>query len=89
MAKSYSREEAIKITKEYFGITIEEAIKVVDRNDFSDAAIDKMESANEKLYNLKNDYRNQPRMSMYERTKQAVYATGNKWAIENFHATHD
>ena len=28
-------------------------------------------------------------MSSYERTKAAVYATGNKWAIENFHATHD
>jgi len=25
----------------------------------------------------------------YERTKRQVYATGNKWAIENFHATHD
>ena len=23
-----------------------------------------------------------------ERTRQAVYATGNKWAIENFEATH-
>lgn len=23
-----------------------------------------------------------------ERTKRAVYATGNKWAIENFNATH-
>jgi len=30
-----------------------------------------------------------PRMSHYERTRAAVYATGNKWAIENFHATHD
>lgn len=29
------------------------------------------------------------RESMYERTKRQVYATGNKWAIENFHATHD
>ena len=27
--------------------------------------------------------------SAYERTKAQVYATGNKWAIENFHATHD
>ena len=27
--------------------------------------------------------------SAYERTRAAVYATGNKWAIENFHATHD
>jgi len=30
-----------------------------------------------------------PPMSAYERTKAQVYATGNKWAIENFHATHD
>ena len=28
-------------------------------------------------------------LSPYERTKAQVYATGNKWAIENFHATHD
>jgi hypothetical protein len=31
----------------------------------------------------------EPRESIYERTKREVYATGNKWAIENFHATHD
>ena len=24
----------------------------------------------------------------YERTRRAVYATGNRWAIENFNATH-
>ena len=24
----------------------------------------------------------------YERTRAAVYATGNRWAIENFNATH-
>ena len=28
------------------------------------------------------------RESPAERTKRAVYATGNKWAIENFEATH-
>lgn len=28
------------------------------------------------------------RQTPYERTKAAVYATGNKWAIENFNATH-
>ena len=28
------------------------------------------------------------RASPYERTRAAVYATGNKWAIENFEATH-
>ena len=24
----------------------------------------------------------------FERTRSKVYATGNKWAIENFNATH-
>ena len=27
-------------------------------------------------------------LTPYERTRNAVYATGNKWAIENFNATH-
>lgn len=27
--------------------------------------------------------------SPYERTRAAVHATGNRWSIENFHATHD
>ena len=39
--------------------------------------------------NYESDRYSAPRMSSYERTKAAVYATGNKWAIENFHATHD
>ena len=39
-----------------------------------------------KIYTNTDD---RPRTSMYERTKAQVYATGNKWAIENFHATHD
>lgn len=26
--------------------------------------------------------------SPYERTRRQVYSTGNKWAIENFNATH-
>ena len=28
-------------------------------------------------------------MRPYERVKAQVYASGNRWAIENFHATHD
>lgn len=28
------------------------------------------------------------RLSPYERIRSAVYATGNRWAIENFNATH-
>lgn len=27
-------------------------------------------------------------LSPYERCRNAVYATGNRWAIENFNATH-
>lgn len=38
-----------------------------------------------KIYSSGNTKRETP----YERTKAQVYATGNKWAIENFHATHD
>ncbi len=27
-------------------------------------------------------------MTPYERTRNYVYSTGNRWAIENFNATH-
>ena len=30
-----------------------------------------------------------PKLDLYTRNKSRVYATGNKWAIENFHATHN
>ena len=29
------------------------------------------------------------KLTPQERTRAAVYATGNKWAIENFEATHN
>ena len=32
--------------------------------------------------------RSERRPSPYERTKSMVYATGNKWAIENWNSTH-
>ena len=35
----------------------------------------------------KPTHRTRP-LTPYERTRSAVYATGNKWAIENFNATH-
>ena len=41
-----------------------------------------------KIYTSGND-ESPCRETPYERTKAQVYATGNKWAIENFHATHD
>lgn len=38
---------------------------------------------------LQSTRQNPRRSSAYEKTRATVYATGNKWAIENFHATHD
>lgn len=38
---------------------------------------------------IQNKRTNSQTSSAYERTKAQVYATGNRWAIENFHATHD
>jgi hypothetical protein len=32
--------------------------------------------------------RDKGRISLYEKNRNAVYATGNKWAIENWEATH-
>ena len=38
----------------------------------------------------KGDKEEEPiRLTPYERTRNAVYSTGNKWAIENFNATHN
>ena len=37
----------------------------------------------------KCDTKNKIVQSPYERTRNAVYATGNRWAIENFNATHN
>lgn len=34
------------------------------------------------------DYYGHRNPTPYERTREQVYATGNKWAIENFNATH-
>ncbi len=89
MEKSYSREEAIDIVKEYFEITEEKAIQIIDRNDFSDKAIAKMEWVVKLLRAMEND-ENDSRLNtnLYERRKAQVYATGNRWAIENFNATH-
>jgi hypothetical protein len=38
---------------------------------------------------LREQRESKPRINLYERTRAAVYATGNKWAIENFNATHN
>lgn len=36
----------------------------------------------------KQDSKDKYITSPYERTRASVYATGNRWAIENFNATH-
>ena len=44
-----------------------------------------------KKLNAENPPKNMVRTKRtpYERTRAAVYATGNRWAIENFNATHN
>lgn len=44
-----------------------------------------------KKLNAENIVKNmeQTKRTPYERTRAAVYATGNRWAIENFNATHN
>ena len=38
--------------------------------------------------NIKAKPKTKERVSLYEKNRRAVYATGNKWAIENWNATH-
>ena len=38
--------------------------------------------------NVKTERQYTRPLTPYERCRNAVYATGNKWAIENFNATH-
>lgn len=48
-------------------------------------AKEKEREENKEIRRRKNNTRP---MTPYERTRAIVYATGNKWAIENFNATH-
>lgn len=61
--------------------------------DKAEKIIEKLE--NLKLFEIEEEKREKEakkthtaRLSPYERTRNAVYATGNRWAIENFNATH-
>ena len=47
-----------------------------------------MDGSQERKRILNNAYGNGRKPTPYERTRAQVYATGNKWAIENFEATH-
>lgn len=50
---------------------------------------DKVEMLSKMFSGATTSSRPQRKMSHYERTRAQVYATGNKWAIENFEATHN
>lgn len=43
---------------------------------------------NDEIARICSDKPTRRTASPYERTKAMVYATGNRWAIENFEATH-
>lgn len=71
-----------------FTNVLEEHLEHFYKTDADETAIEKMK-LNAKEYGLPIlPERTEPRLSPYERTRAAVYATGNKWAIENFEATH-
>lgn len=48
---------------------------------------DEFKQASEKIF-IEQEFCTKP-MSPYDRTSSKVYATGNKWAKENFDATHN
>lgn len=48
----------------------------------------RIDSQEEIMEQEKTDQKKTRPMSPYERTRAAVYATGNRWSIENFKATH-
>lgn len=50
--------------------------------------LESIKKAEEKEEQKKTEKSYSRPMTPYERTRAAVYATGNKWAIENFNATH-
>ena len=88
--KEYTFFEKVKIAKDYFQITVNEAEEFVkeEKSHMTNEDYETMENANNKMESLRNDYRVNRFNNPYTRTRNAVYATGNKWAIENFNATH-
>lgn len=64
--------------------TLEYALQIAYNEGYKDA----MKDCLDKLRGKKEQETRSRTLSPYERTRNAVYATGNKWAIENFNATH-
>lgn len=48
---------------------------------------DELSDSNKQIQKERHEFIHH-RESMYEHHRRLVYATGNRWAIENFHATH-
>jgi hypothetical protein len=59
-------------------------IEVLEVKDISKATLEELEDLRKKGFIT--DMR---RSSPQERTRAAVMATGNRWAMENFNATHN
>lgn len=64
--------------------TLEYALQISYNEGYKDA----MKDCLDKLRGKKEQETRSRPLSPYERARNAVYATGNKWAIENFNATH-
>ena len=86
------REEMIEMFRDaiYEGDTLRDFISCVYEAGYSEGYYKGKEEAEENYARLKEQEQetHSSPMSPYERTRNAVYATGNKWAIENFNATH-
>ena len=55
----------------------------------ADEIIKQIESIKvEEVEDIEEKNRHTKTLTPYERCRNAVYATGNRWAIENFNATH-
>ena len=78
------------ITKEEFNEVFEPYSNAFGGLSYDDVAegIENISEEEPKEEVRDNSYRTS-RISPYERTKASVYATGNKWAIENWNATHN
>lgn len=65
-------------------------IEILDMKDVKDATPEELEELRRKGFLPKTGSKRisgKP-LSTYERTKAQVAATGNRWAMENFYATH-
>lgn len=65
--------------------TESEVEKMIEILEMHDATPEERKELEEQARKFEEKFK---KKTPYERTKAKVYATGNKWAIENFNATH-